>query len=431
MRPGRFAPAVSIVCRGERVTVHIRRHTSAVVGALVGLQVLLSLFVLARSPHRALPGFPRYRYEPLPGDGYGYYSAVRELLSTWQRQGRLLLPLALLVGIAFVVVWRSNSSPLVRTLAALWGCGIVVAALVERIRFTGAAQIGWSLVWSVPLLPYRAVGLPLDPNVAFGFGLALSLLCNAITIVMTYSLGRLATATRGVALAAAGLVSVWPVLMLLDPAHKSAENGTWQIALGLSMYTEPLSTALVLSALVIVLRRSGADTTAAIGGGLLGLAALVRVSNGLIAVWIVLALLVRSDRARALVVGAGGLAFLPALLLFWPKGYPSLHPPVYPAHPFALGYIRTAWTDSLLWHPSVLLAIVPIALVGAFVVRRPIALAAGGAVIGTCVLYSFYQLTPLHPRFLFVAVPLVFVFWAAGARAVARAVSGGLYDRAG
>jgi hypothetical protein len=326
-------------------------------------------------------------------------------------------------------VWRRYPAPLVRTLAALWALGIVAAALVERVRSTGTPQIGWPLVWSVPLLPYRAIRLPLDPDVAFAVGLTLSLVCNVVAIAMTYQLGRLASPRRGVAVIAASLVALWPLLMLLDPQHRSAQNGTWQIALGLAMYTEPLSTAVVAAGLVVVLRRSRAGPDAALGGGLLGLACLVRAPNVLIATWIVLLLLLRRDRGRALATAAGGLAFLPAVLLYWPKGYPRLHPPVYPAHPFALGYARHAWTDSLLWHPSVLVAIVPIALVGALYVHRTIGEALGGAIVVTCALYTFYELTPLHPRFLFVAVPLVFVFWAAGAVAIGS-FAAHLYDRA-
>jgi hypothetical protein len=406
----------------------VRRHEAAALASLAGLQVLFALFVLARSPHRALPGLPRYRYDPLDGDAYGYYSAVRELLATWRREGRVLLPLALVVAVAFAVVWRRSGRPTVRTLAAIWGCGIVAAVLVERIRFTGAPQIGWPLVWSIPLLPYRALGLPLSPNVAFGVGLVLSLVCNVITIVMTYALARLATRRREVPLLAAALVAFAPVLILLDPAHTSAMNGTWQILLGLAMYTEPLSTALVLSGLVIVWRRSGVGADAALGGGLLGLATLVRVSNALIAACVVLALLARGEPRRALVTSLGGLAFLPAVALFWPKGYPKLHPPVYPAHPFELRYIRSAWTGSLLWHPSVLAAVVPIAFAGILAVRRDVAQVLVAALAVTCVFYSFYQLTPIHPRFLFVVVPAVLVLWAAGATAIASQV-GALYHR--
>ena len=388
---------------------------AAVIAGFLVFEVLLTLLVLVRSPQPALPGFPRYRYNPLAGDGYGYYSAVRELLNTWQREGRLVLPLTFLACTTLVVVWVRVRSAVPRALAAVWAFGLIAAVLVERVRFTSAAEIGWPLVWSVPVLPYRAAGLPLDPNIAYGFGLTLSLICNAVTITMTYALGRLATDRRSVALLAAGLVAAWPVLMLLDPQHRSAQNGTWQILLGLSMYTEPLSTALVVSGLVVLLRRAGSDVDAVAGGALLGLAALVRVSNGLIAACVILALLAHRDRRRALIAAAGGLAFLPALILFWPKGYPRLHPPVYPAHPFELAYARSAWTSSLLWHPSVLIAIVPIIVVGAFFVDRFVGAVLAAAVLVTAVFYTFYKLTPLHPRFLFVAVPLALVLWAAGA----------------
>lgn len=406
----------------------VRRNEATALASLAGLQVLFTLFVLARSPHRALPGLPRYRYDPLDGDAYGYYSAVRELLATWRREGRVLLPLVVVVVVAFVLAWRRSRSPTVRALAAIWACGIVAAVLVERIRFTGAPQIGWPLVWSIPLLPYRALGLPLSPNIAFGVGLVLSLVSNVVTIVMTYVLAQLATRRRVVPLLAAALVAFSPVLMLLDPRQTSAMNGTWQILLGLAMYTEPLSTALVLSGLVVAWRRSGPGLDAALGGGLLGLGSLVRVSNALIAACVILALLARGDRRRAVVAALGGLAFLPAVAFFWPKGYPMLHPPVYPAHPFELRYIRSAWTDSLLWYPSVLVAIVPIAAVGVLAVRRAIVPLLVTAVAVTCVFYSFYQLTPIHPRFLFVVVPLVFVLWAAGASAIASQV-GALYHR--
>jgi hypothetical protein len=406
----------------------LRRNDATALASLAGLQVLFTLFVLVRSPHRALPGLPRYRYDPLDGDAYGYYSAVRELLATWRREGRVLLPLTLIVAVAFVLVWRRTRNATMRALAAIWACGIVAAVLVERIRFTGAPQIGWPLVWSIPLLPYRAVGLPLSPNIAFAVGLVLSLACNVITIVMTYALARLATQRWEVPLIAAALMAFSPVLILLDPRHTSAMNGTWQILLGLAMYTEPLSTALVLSGLVVAWRRSSSGWDAALAGALLGLGTLVRISNALIAACVILALLARGDRGRAFAASLGGIAFLPAVALFWPKGYPKLHPPVYPAHPFELRYIRGAWTDSLLWHPSVLVAIVPIAIVGILAVRRAVAPLLVAAVAVTCVFYSFYQLTPIHPRFLFVVVPVVFVLWAAGASAIGSQV-GALYHR--
>ena len=43
------------------------------------------------------------------------------------------------------------------------------------------------LVWGATLLPWRAVALPLDPDVAFVFGLVLSLGANVIAVAATAS----------------------------------------------------------------------------------------------------------------------------------------------------------------------------------------------------------------------------------------------------
>jgi hypothetical protein len=168
---------------------------------------------------------------------------------------------------------------------------------------------------------------------------------------------------------------------------------------------------------------------ALIGGALLGLAVLVRLSNGLIAATVVALLLITHVRGRALAVSLGGLAFAPAVALYYPKSYPKLKPPVFPAHPFALRYARDAWTHSLLWHPAVLVVLVPLALFGLATVRSRGAAVLAISIGVTAAFYSFYQLTPIHPRFLFVVLPMLFILWAAGAAAVTARVRG-LYDRA-
>jgi cell division protein FtsX len=58
---------------------------------------------------------------------------------------------------------------------------------------------------------------------------------------------------------------------------------------------------------------------------------------------------------------------------------------------------------------------VPLALVGAFAVRRPWALALVVAfLLVNPVFYSFYANTAQHPRFLYASLPELFVLWAAG-----------------
>ncbi len=66
----------------------VRVNGKAVVvtlAVLVLFRVLFPLAVLAQSPGRLLPGFPAYRYKPLPGDAYGYYYCARDLIATLQR----------------------------------------------------------------------------------------------------------------------------------------------------------------------------------------------------------------------------------------------------------------------------------------------------------------------------------------------------------
>jgi hypothetical protein len=61
--------------------------------------------------------------------------------------------------------------------------------------------------------------------------------------------------------------------------------------------------------------------------------------------------------------------------------------------------------------------------VGAFPIRDRWALAVLVAPVAVTVLvYTVYYVTALHPRFLFVALPSVFVFEASGAAAVVRAL---------
>ncbi|MFZ1881129.1 MAG: hypothetical protein WAU41_13365 [Gaiellaceae bacterium] len=393
----------------------------------VAFRVLFPVAVLARSPDRLLPGLPHYRYNPLEGDAYGYYFGAREILDTWRRDATTMLPVAFLAVVAALAAWRFLRGAR-RTVALLWVAGAFVGVICALIRFTGAAQIGWPLVWSLPLLPYRALGLPLDPDIAFGVALVILLACNAITVIATYELALITGARRGVAVLAGALIAFWPLLSLLTGPN-AAKNGTWQIDLGLSLYTEPISTALVLVGLVVVLRRSSGTVSALIGGALLGLAVLVRLSNGLIAATVVALLLITHERGRALAVSLGGLAFAPAVALYYPKSYPKLKPPVFPAHPFALRYARDAWTQSLLWHPAVLVVLVPLALLGLVTVRSRGAAVLAISIGVTAAFYSFYQLTPIHPRFLFVVLPMLFILWAAGAAAVTARVRG-LYDRA-
>lgn len=387
----------------------------ALLSALCGFRVVLPLIVLAASGH-AVVGLPRYVYDPLSGDAYGYYSATRELLGVSERDAVLV---ALAVGLAgigvFVVrrVARGRQRTAAIVAAVTWGLALVAAVLAGLSRSTGAGTLGWPLLWSVPLAPYRALGLPLDPDVAFVFGLALSLAAIVVAVVATYALALFATRRRGVALLAASLYALWPLIVVPLGGSRGSENGTWQGEIGLSLYTEPLSTALVTSALALVLAPRAVPATAALAGSLLGFAVAVRLSNGLVLACVLVAVALRRP-VHAAWLAVAAAAFAPLVAAYWSKGYVPLSESAFPTALFSLDRVVEAWTDSLLWRPRVLLALVPLAVVGTARLTRPVALLLWACVLSTAAFYSTYAPTPMHPRFLFVVLPIVLVLCAAG-----------------
>ena len=393
-----------------------------VLGALVLFTVAFPLLVLAASPQPLLPGLPRYRCDPLAGDAYGYYYSVRQIISVLRRDAPLILAAAFLAAVLIVVAWRRSTHVAVRLVAVAWGCGIVAAAVADRVQPSGAGQFGWPLVWSLPMVPIAAVGGPLGPDVAYGVGLALGLACNAAVVVAAYRIARSAGLGERLALAGAALVAFWPLLLLLA-GHKSSWNGTWQNWLGLAVVTEPLSTALVVVALALVVDRRFGEGRAALAGALLGLGTLVRLTN-VVAIACVLAWLLAARRLReAALLAAAALAWLPAVIAYWPKGYPSLPPRVFSRHPFALHYATTSWAHNFLWHPATLLALVPVALVGSARADRRVSALLWSCVAATALVYTFYYGTWQHPRFLFVVLPIVLVYWAAGAAVLLQKLS--------
>lgn len=265
------------------------------------------------------------------------------------------------------------------------------------------------------MLPYRALGGPLDPEIAFGFGLALSLAANVVTVVATAYAGLYATGRRSIGLVAAGLFAAWPFLAGILGGSRAWENGTWQVDAGLHLYTEPLSTALVTTALALLLSPSRTDVRLALAGVALGLAVSVKISNAAVAALGALLLL-----RRSLPYLAGVLAFVPMVVAFWPLGYYD------PSTPdlFALANVEPAWTESLLFGPRALLLLLPLAALGAVALRASPALPALAAwTLANPLFYSVYFYTPIHPRFLFASLPALFVLWAAGADATWRAAT--------
>jgi hypothetical protein len=400
----------------------------AALTALVAVRVTLPLAALAASGTK-LPDLPRYDYAATTGDGSGFYAATREFLASWGR-----LPLAGLIGLAVAAVivaavllraWCSRRAPrawlLVATAAAF---ALVVTPAVTEMNPPGAAVFGWPLVWSLPMLPYRALGFPLDPDIAFGFGLALSLLANAVSVVATAAAGLYATGRRSVALLAAGLFAFWPLLTGAVVGARAWQNGTWTVDTGLAMYGEPVSTALVTTALALLLRPRLTAATLAAAGVALSLATTVKLTNAIAAVLALALLAARFGIRRSLPFLGGALSFAPVVIAYWPKGYSAQfdNPQSWPRHPFSAAYVVRSWSESLLFGPRMLAVLMPLAALGVVVLRWwwPRLLLAGW-ILGNAAVYSFYRVTPLHPRFLFASLPAVLVLWSLGAVAAAAA----------
>lgn len=380
------------------------------------VRAAISLAALA-AEGRALPGLPRFDYEGLTGDATGYYAASREFVAAWGRLHPALVATALgcLVVVAVVVVrmWRRPDLRAWAVVIASGAAGLFVALGISAMDEPGAAVFGWSLVWSVPMFPLRALGV-LDADVAFGLAVALSLLANAVTLVATAYAALYASGRRAVGLAAAALLASWPFWSGLVAGSRSWENGTWRIDAGLHGYTEPLSTALVTVALALLLRSAPSPTVLAFAGAALGLATAVKLSNGILAALAFALVVVRSGSRRALPFALAGLAALPIVAAYWPLSH--YREVTGTRDEFGLDYVLSSWENSLLFSPRTLAILLPLAVIGVFGVRR---LWARGLLLAWIVppalFYSFYELTAQHPRFLFASLPALLVLEAAGA----------------
>jgi hypothetical protein len=394
--------------------------TRLAIVALVTMRSVVPLAALAASGSK-LPALPRYRYVALTGDATGFYAAARELISS------LAAPVFAVALVTVAVLWWRGRlrSPRALVLATIV-TSLLLVVPISRMHPPGAAVVGWSLVWSVPLLPLRALG-ELTPNTAFACGLVLSLLANGVTVVATALAGAWATGRRSVGLGAAALFALWPLLAAAVAGTSAWGNGTWTVDSGLALYTEPLSTALMTAALALLLRPDAADGSFAAAGLLLGFATVTRLSNGLVAVLVVAIVALWRDRRAAAWVAAGGLALAPVAAAYWPKGYAAQfdNPQSWPRHPFSLHWVAHNWAHSLLFTPRALIVLLPLAFVGAVFLRSRYALALLLAWIAVnAVFYSFYRVTWEHPRFLYASLPALLVLWAAGGASLATRAMG-------
>ena len=384
--------------------------------ACVGVRVAIPLAALAAEGH-ALPGLPAYDYGPFYGDANGYYATARELISA---AGRGAAPLFVVLVAGAVVAWLARRRFGLRSWVMVLVAGAVVSAatvvLVLIMHPPGEPTIGWPLLWAIPLAPLRIVGL--DPDVAFAFGLLLSLVAIGLTVVATGFLGYWASGRRSVGMLAAGLFTIWPFVPGLVVGSQGWDNGTWNVDTGLHLYTEPLSTALVVGATALLVRERLTDMTVALAGLALGFGTVVKLTNAVIVIGLVVVVAwARGWRPAALLAGSS-LVFAPVLITYWAKGYAATYDGAISSsnNVWSLSHIREAWGDSLLFTPALLLLLVPLALVGAVVLPSRFPRALLLVPIGlTVAVYSVYQYTALHPRFFYVVLPQVLVLDAAGA----------------
>ncbi len=394
-------------------------------GLLAAIRVAIPLAAYADDGSR-LPGLAAFTRSPqdggLQGDATGFYAATREFMAAWGRMPRAVLALDALFAIAvatgIVVTWRRRPAwrPWL-VAAALCAFGLVVAVDVHWMQPSGAAVFGWPLVWALPMLVYRALGVGLSKHVAWDFGVALSLAFVAATVVAVAYLGRNATGRRTLGVLAAAFWAAWPLLVGVIAGHGAWANSQWEVDTGLHNYSEPLSTLLVTTGAALALSPRLTQVRLALAGCALSAATLVKVSNGLLAAAALVLVFLRGRQRDALPYLAGVVSLAPLVAVYWPLSYPKLfdNPHSWPRDAFDPAHVVSSWTHSTIFDPHTLAIVTPLAVIGSFALRRPWALALVLAfLLINPIFYSFYANTADHPRFLYASLPELFVLWAAG-----------------
>lgn len=410
------------------------RRWWATLGILAVARVAIAVgdYAGAGSTVSFVPRFVRpARDGGLEGDATGFYAGAREFMASWGRMPHPVLgvtaALTLLCAAAIAVAWRRRLDlrPWLPP-AALLAIGLALCVGIHWMRPTGAAVIGWPLVWGVAMLPARAVGL--TKAIGWDIGTGLSLVFSGLSVVATGYLGLNATGRRSVGIAAAAFRTVWPLLVGVVVGHGAWANDQWFVGIGLHNYDEPLSTLLVTAAAALLVRRRATPMQLSLAGCALSFATAVKVSNALVAAVALVFVLSRFRRA-ALPYLAGALAFAPVVLAYWPLSYPTLYGnrASWPSDPFDVSYVVTSWTHSSIFTPHTLAVIAPPAILGILGIRRPWQLVLVLAFfLVNPVFYSFFANTAEHPRFLSASLPELFVLWASALFVLARAPVRGL-----
>jgi hypothetical protein len=388
---------------------------------LVALRVLIPLLVLAAAPAR-VPLLPEYSYTPLNGDSARFYQGAVNLLATTDGVlvgwiGLAAVAMTIMFGAASVLLWRADVRWLAVLLPAL-ALSLILGVLVDKMASPSAPVIGWPIVWAFSLLPLHLFHIELTPDRAFPLGLGLSLIANATIVVATAMIGLRATGRRSIGLIAAGLYATFPLWVAVVAGAQAWENGQWRVDVGLHLYDEPVSTALVAVALAILLHPRLSTTSAAVAGLLLGFSTAVKLTNGPLAVALVVVVAFGSGARRAAVLALGGMVSLPIVVGFWSKGYAddSGGQALDLGALYQLRFISTNARTSTIFTMWMLLLLLPLAALGVMTLtgwyRRAVLLV---PILATIACYASYYVTNQHPRFYYVILPAVFVLQAAGA----------------
>src|SRR5918995_1200670 len=301
--------------------------------------------------------------------------------------------------------------------------GLAAAVILKIESQAPAGAVGWPLVLSIPLLPFRVIGW-IDDEVAVGVGVAVAILANAATIFITAFIGWRVAGSRRVGLLAASVFAFWPFLVWLLFGERTWTNSAWAIEAGLELYTEPVSTACVAAGTALALVRGRPPWAAVAAGITLGYAIAVRPTNLVFAAAVAILFAWERDWRSAGRFVAGGLTVLPIVLAFLPKkrGYDLALARDETGLPlWSNDYLITTFTEASVWRPLLLALLLPLVLLGVASVRsRPVALMLLGGALANAAVYAFFRATFEHPRYLHAGLPALLVLWAAGAARVAE-----------
>jgi hypothetical protein len=413
---------VEALITGARVSAEARKRRDlrpwlVWLCALAAVRAAIPLVALAFGG--LLPGFPAYSYEGPQGDASGYIATARAIISAGASP---LLPVLLVVAVAALLGarWAWRRYPRDRHWVIAAGAAVAFCLLaVVILKIPGQAPsgaIGWPLLLSLPLVPFRVIGW-INDDVAVGVGIALAIVANTVTIFATAFIGERVTGSRRTGVAAAALFTFWPFLTWMLLGDRTWANGAWTVDAGLAVYSEPVSTACVAAGIALAVVRGRPPWAPVAAGITLGYAVAVRPTNIVFAAAAAILFAWERDWRSLGRFVVGGLTVVPIVLAFLPKksGY-DLNLARQAGTPlWSNDYLVSTFTTSSVWRPELLVVLLPFVAVGVVASRsRPVALMLLTGAFANAAIYAFFFATWEHPRYLQAGLPALLVLWTAG-----------------